>query len=49
MKLMRLHIPDMEQTLHTRIKVAAAKAGIPMKEWVKEAIREKLTREERKT
>ena len=45
----RVHITDMEKALHKRMKVAAAKAGTPMKEWVKDAIREKLSREERKT
>ena len=45
----RVHITDMEKALHTRLKVAAAKAGVPLKEWVKAAIREKLTREEKKS
>lgn len=44
-KTVRLHVPDLPEDMHRDMKVAAAKAGMPIKEWVKEAIREKLDRE----
>jgi len=40
----RLHIPDMSAELHRSIKVAAAQSGKPLKEWVKDAMREALKR-----
>lgn len=43
----RVHIPDMDKDLHKRLKVAAAQLGIPIKEWVKKAIVEKLKRDEK--
>jgi predicted HicB family RNase H-like nuclease len=41
-KTVRLHIADMPTDLQARAKAAAAMAGITLKAWVKEAIREKL-------
>lgn len=40
----RYHDPDMPQELHRKIKAAAAASGKPLKIWVREAIREKLSR-----
>ena len=41
-KTVRLHIPDLSTDLHRAIKVAAAQAGKPLKEWVKDVLREKI-------
>ncbi len=38
----RLHIPDMPRALQADAKAAAMKLGIPLKDWVKIAIRELL-------
>jgi hypothetical protein len=47
-ELMRLHIQDMPRTLQADAKAAAVKANLPLKDWVKVAIIEKLDRIEEK-
>jgi predicted HicB family RNase H-like nuclease len=43
-KTVRLHVPDLPEDLHRQIKSTAAADGKSLKEWVVEALREKLAR-----
>ena len=44
-KTTRLHISDMPSELQAKAKASAAMEGISLKDWVKQAIQEKLERE----
>ena len=41
-----VHIPNFPIQLHREAKIAAAVAGIPLREWIAQAVQEKLEREQ---
>ncbi|MCK4828807.1 3-hydroxyacyl-CoA dehydrogenase [bacterium] len=46
-KTQAITIPDLDANLHAKAKAAAAIKRITLKDWIKEAIQEKLDRREK--
>ena len=45
-QIQAINIPDIDKNLHRQAKIAAACSEITLKQWIKEAIQEKLDRKE---
>ncbi len=48
MATIAITIPDLDSDLHAEAKASAATAKIPLKAWIKEAMREKLDHDNRR-